>query len=213
MRKLTHLFARVGGQYIPEVEPGNEWALIRPTRVTVKWDGTCCAVFNGQLFARRQVKTSKLRAREQRFNSTPLGAILSESPAGFRPFYIGSSRIYGWIPVTDDPNCRKHRQFLQEQSLSLTDPLPPGHYPDGTYELIGPGVNGNNHGLEKLELRKHGLDCLDFSIDYGYEPVDEVFRRFKRFFEKTPREGVVIWSVNHLACKVRSDGFGIKWPR
>ena len=64
MIKIPTLFKRTFDDnhvvYIePVVTPGFEWVLAGEGIATVKWDGSCCAVFGGQFFKRYDAKHGK----------------------------------------------------------------------------------------------------------------------------------------------------------
>lgn len=55
MKKIPTLFERIYENnkivgITPKVTPGMEWVLKGEGTVTVKWDGACCAIIDGELF-------------------------------------------------------------------------------------------------------------------------------------------------------------------
>lgn len=72
------------------------------------------------------------------------------TPAGFEPAQPGPDPITahwpGWLPVGDVPEDRWHRE-----ALATADTLP-----DGTYELVGPKMQGNAAHLDRHILIPHG---------------------------------------------------------
>jgi hypothetical protein len=135
MRKIPTLFQRTEDRryVIDEVTPGCEWVLEGEGVATRKFDGTCVLIDDGVMFARREVKPGK------------------PAPADFTFVALDDTtgKSVGWVPVTDAPEWHLHREARDE-------PLP-----DGTYELIGPKINGNPENAARHELVPHGCYELD----------------------------------------------------
>jgi hypothetical protein len=135
MKKVISLFQRNydGDRLVrDEIVPGAEWVVAGEGTATRKWDGTCCLVKDGELFARYDAKHGK---------TPPEGFIPAQDPdpkTGHWP---------GWIEVKDQAQYRWHKE-------AFIDPLS-----DGTYELVGPKVNNNNDKFETHKLIQHGLEC------------------------------------------------------
>jgi hypothetical protein len=76
--------------------------------------------------------------------------------------------------------------------------------PDGTYELIGPKINGNKEGWGKYELIKHGQEKI-------YFPGGVTFGTVKRFLEELHYEGIVWHHPDGRMVKIKKKDFGFKW--
>lgn len=66
-------------------------------------------------------------------------------PPGFRPATDVdpvTGKQQGWLPVGDGPEDEYHRQAFKGQ-------------PDGTYELVGPKIQGNPEGYPEHTLVAH----------------------------------------------------------
>ena len=119
MQKIITLFQRNydGDKKVrDEVTLDAEWVLKGEGTPTVKLDGTCCMVKDGKFYKRYDAKKGK---------TPPEGFIEAQEPdekTGHHP---------GWLLVDDSPSDQYHRQAFIKDS------------PDGTYELVGPKVNGN----------------------------------------------------------------------
>jgi hypothetical protein len=75
---------------------------------------------------------------------------------------------------------------------------------DGTYELIGPKVQGDKYGLSHHFLVWHGSNVLT--------DVPRDFEGLKRYFEVYPRcEGVVWHHSDGRMVKIKRRDFGLKW--
>ena len=159
------------------VTPGCEWVLAGEGVATRKWDGTACMIQNGVLFARYDAKKGKI---------PPPGAI----PCDPEPDPITGHWPH-WTP-TEGPQYQWHRE-------AFTGPLM-----DGTYELVGPKVNGNPEHLERHILVRHGMDGV---LIYG-----RGFPDLKAWLETAPFEGIVFHRSNGDMAKIRRDDFGFSWP-
>ena len=135
MEKIISLFQRnyeTDRLVRDEVVPGAEWVLAGEGVPTRKYDGTSCMVRDGKLYKRYDAKRGK----------TP--------PAGFEPAQEPdpvTGHHPGWVPVGDGPEDRWHREAIEGSNL-----------PDGTYELVGPKVQGNPEGFATHHLVMHGCD-------------------------------------------------------
>lgn len=114
-----------------------EWVLDGEGVATVKIDGSCCAVINGEFYRRYDAKQGK---------PVPEGAIPCCDPdpiTGHWPH---------WLLVKEsDPTDKWHVEaFKRAENLS-----------DGTYEIVGPHFAGNPYHLENDVLIKHGTEVLD----------------------------------------------------
>lgn len=177
MKKIPTLFKRKFDTHriYNEITEGCEWAL-KEREATRKYDGTACMVKQGILYKRYDCKKGR---------AMPINGIAcqpSPDPETLHwPF---------WIPVTDNPEDRYHREaFLQNEG-------------DGTYELCGPKINGNPEGLATHELIPHGI------IKYPKCPID--FEKIKEFLIKEGIEGIVWYGENDKMCKVKLKDYGIK---
>lgn len=134
MKKIISLFQRnYDGDHLvrDEVVPGAEWVLAGEGVGTRKYDGTCCMVRDGQLFARYEVKNGKM------------------PPAVFYPATgvdEKTGKQQGWVPVGDGPEHQYHREAFDRSDS----------WEDGTYELCGPKVQGNPEGFAAHFLLPHG---------------------------------------------------------
>jgi len=183
MIKVISLFKRnyEGDRLVyPEVVEGAEWVVVGEGVATEKLDGTSCMIRDGKLYKRYDAKKGK----------TP--------PPGFEPVQnpdAVTGHWPGWLPVTDAPDDRWHREAWDHGGMFL---------PDGTYELLGPKVQGNKYMLPQHILRRHGDVKLNAPRD---------FKGLKRFFEENPEfEGIVWHHPDGRMVKIKRKDFGLKWP-
>lgn len=187
MQKIPTLFVRDPDnmkRVMNAVTPGCEWVLAGEGRATVKWDGTACLWKDGRLWKRYELRPGK--AAPCAF--VPEG---EPGPTGKQP---------GWVPVGDGPEDQWHREAAQ--CLEATE----GWTIAQTYELIGPKVQGNPHGLPSHQLLRHGATpfvgpfVLDFDgIATGLE-------------ESPDSEGIVWHHPDGRMAKVKRKDFGLQWP-
>jgi hypothetical protein len=134
VRKIPTVFVRdeADRRFVtPVVTPGCEWVFSDPLAApTRKYDGTCVMLDqDGRWWGRREVKPGK---------ETPVGfvAVQTDSVTG---------KTVGWEPIEQSAFGRWHAEASRGTTL-----LTPG-----TYELIGPKVNGNPEGTSAHLLVRH----------------------------------------------------------
>lgn len=183
MRKIVSLFQRNydGDRLVrDEVVPGAEWVLAGEGVATRKFDGTCSMVRGGKLFKRYDAQQGK----------TP--------PIGFEPAQDADPQTGhwpGWLPVGDGPDDRWFREAF-EASPAL---------PDGTYELVGPKVQGNPDGFATHTLVLHGREVLADC------PRD--FEGLKAYLLARTIEGVVWHHPDGRMVKIKRRDFVKSGPK
>lgn len=169
MKKMPTLFVRDPadrGRVLPEVYGGCEWVLAGEGVATRKWDGTCVMLDeHGEWWARREVKQGK-------------GA-----PPNFVPLQMDAvtKKVMGWEPVAQSAHARWHAEALANSPT--TKP--------GTYELLGPKVNGNRDDFAEHILIAHGWAPLSDRIKLESAPRD--FDGLHAWLHAHPYEGIVWW--------------------
>lgn len=181
MRKIPTVFVRDSenrSRVTPEVNPGCEWVLAGEGVPTRKYDGTCVMFDGARWWARREVKQGK------------------PEPAGFVALSTDETtgRTVGWEPVEQSAFAKWHAQALA--GLAEQEP--------GTYELIGPKVNGNPEGESGHRLVAHALaDVLDVP--------DRSFDGIHRFLAAAPvMEGIVFHHPDGRMAKIKRRDYGIR---
>ena len=184
MKKIQSLFRRnhEGDRLVrDEVVPGSEWVLAGEGVATLKVDGTCCMVRAGQLYKRYDAKHGK---------TPPAGFEAAQDPdpvTGHWP---------GWIAIGDEPDSKWHREAWGDHSYD--------RFPDGTYELVGPKVQGNPYGLVRHALLAHGENLDD---------VPRTFDALRAYLNDHRMEGIVWHHPDGRMVKIKAKDFGIRWPR
>lgn len=178
MKKIISLFQRNydGDRLVrDEVVPGAEWVTKGEGIATRKWDGTCCMIRGGKLYKRYDAKHGK------------------QPPEGFEPaqdYDPITGHMPGWLLVGEGP---EDKYFPK---------IGPSEYPDGTYELIGPKINGNKERVAQRLLLKHGLD--------QYPNCPRSYKALKDWFRQLDIEGVVWHHPDGRMVKIKKKDFGLK---
>lgn len=141
MKKIPTVFRRDPNDMahvLPEINPGCEWALLGEGTATRKYDGTCTMLdAGGRWWARREVKTGR--------PVPPRWVSEDYDPA--------TGKSVGWVPIGESGWAKWHAEAAapMEEFGALIGQAPP----PGTYELIGPKINGNPEGAEHHRLERH----------------------------------------------------------
>lgn len=162
----------------PEWVPGCEWVRDGEGVATEKYDGTSCLVRDGKLYKRRELRQG------------------DTAPAGFESLGTdeNTGKTVGWVPVGDGPDDKYHREGFERLPSAI----------DGTYELMGPKVQGNKNRLPAHTLIRHA-DALVF----GDTPRD--FDSLKAWLSERLVEGVVWHHPGGRMAKIKRRDFGLKW--
>lgn len=195
MQKIISLFQRnYDGDHLvrDELVPGTEWVAAGEGVATRKWDGTCCLVRDGKLFKRYELRRGR-----------PV-------PEGFEAatdWDEVTGKMQGWVPVGDGPEDRWHREgwmMLVGQSEYFGHPIQ-----DGTYELIGPKIQGGVElsGVDYHLLMRHGRS--DGILELEQPP--RTFHELRAWLaENNDIEGIVWHHPDGRMVKIKLRDFGIK---
>lgn len=194
MRKIRCLFQREwhrddGPPALRDTAPGQDWVFDPhiPAVATEKYDGTSVLVDGEHVWRRRKLPTSDVKG--------------GHTPTLWKPAQDGPSGDTwpGWVPVEEGrPEDEWHvRGFHNTVTVH-------GSVPHGTYELVGPKVQGNPYELDAHVLWRHGNHVL---------PIEPGYDELKAFLGEHRMEGVVFHELfgNRMAKITRRD-FGITWP-
>lgn len=191
MKKIISLFMRdyeSNRQIYDEVVPGAEWVVAGEGIPTAKHDGTACMVRDGLLFKRYNRK-----GKQGRIKDAPLGwepcEVAPDENTGHWP---------GWVPV----DCTRPENKWYNEAITN----PPVAIVDGTYELVGPKVQGNPYKLTRHYLWRHGITS-------GWEktpPRD--FEGLREWFSGLIVEGIVWHHQDGRMVKIKRRDFGLAWP-
>ncbi len=182
MKKIISLFKRnYDGDHLvrDEVVPGAEWVINGEGIATEKIDGTACMIRDGILYKRYDAKKNKL---------PPDGFIPAQDPdpvTGHWP---------GWLRVGDSPDDKWHREVWEYSGQNLYD---------GTYELVGPKVQGNPYKNESHRLIRHGEKEII---------APRTFAELRHWLGENVIEGIVWHHPDGRMVKIKRKDFGYKWP-
>lgn len=186
MKKIPTLFERIYENHrvvgiTPKVTEGMEWVLEGEGKATLKVDGSCCAIINGEFYKRYDAKKGK---------KAPEGAIPCCEPdpvTGHHPHWVKCDRnnpadVWFWKAYDN-----------RKEACDI---------PDGTYEAVGPHFQGNPYGLDDEALILHGSTEL---------AVERTFEGIKKYLEENYIEGIVFWKDGEPQCKIKRSDFGFEW--
>jgi hypothetical protein len=161
--------------------------ILKVATPTIKWDGTCCAVIDGEFYKRYDAKKGK---------PIPEGAIkCQEEP---------------------DPENKADKWFVEayrntfDEWVEIVGPYVDSFMsslPNDTHEAIGPHFQGNPYGLEKDILVPHGKD----KAVWDDTPLNS-FNNIRAYLNMHNVEGLVYWYDGRPVFKIKRTDFGYKWP-
>ena len=140
MKKMPTLFRRDPddrARVLPEVNPGCEWVLAGEGVARRKYDGTCIRWDGEHWWSRREVKKNRMM------------------PPGYVPVETDpvTGKTVGWEPIAQSSFHKAFEEAVQplrEFGAMMRTELPPG-----TFELIGPKINGNPEKAATHRLEPH----------------------------------------------------------
>jgi hypothetical protein len=163
-----------------EPNPGCAWVFAGEGVATVKWDGTCVKLDEeGQWWARREVKRGK---------ADPPNFVLVEEDRE-------TGKRMGWEPVAQSGFARWHAEVLERGE----------QFRPGTYELLGPKVNGNPDGFEAHVLMSHGWAPLSLREDARTAPRD--YDGLAAWLRHRDVEGLVFHHPDGRMAKIKRRDF------
>lgn len=185
MKKIISLFERDyegNCQVIDKVTKGAEWVQSGEGLATQKYDGTCVMYCDGKMYKRYTLKGDR------------------QKPADFEPVTEvdpNTGKQEGWVPVSKTlPNDKYHREINDDFYLS---------WPDGTYELCGPKINGNPEGFRTHILLRHGEMVI--------KDVPTSYAELKEWFKDKDIEGIVWHHPDGRMVKIKKKDFGLERQR
>lgn len=185
MKKIPTVFERDWNgdrsRVVDQVNPGCEWVLAGEGEATRKMDGTCCMVRSNRLFKRRELPK----------NTT--------APDGFEvaDYDTETGKTVGWVAVGEGPEDRYHREAWTGCDT----------WPDGTYELVGPKVQGNPEGWHHHLLLRHGAKGGPMS---AIPDVPRSFDGLREWLAGKDIEGIVFHHNDGRMAKIKLRDFGLK---
>ena len=191
MKKIPTLFEREFKDHnvikiLPKVHPGMEWVLKGEGVATVKYDGSCCAIIDGEYYKRYDCKKGKI---------PPEGFIPCCEPDAITGHWPG------WVKVDEKNPADKWFVTAYEMTVMLEN------YgmklSDGTYEAVGRCFQNNPYNFTSNKLIKHGKEIVE---------VERTFDGIKKYLSEHEIEGLVFWKDGIPQCKIKRSDFGFEWP-
>lgn len=188
MRKIPTVFERDWegdrSRVLDRVHADCGWVLAGEGVATRKLDGTCCAVIGGHLYKRLELRG------------------VAPAPVGF--IEVGhddeTGKTVGWVPVDPGEPANKWHveawRFLEDTASAV----------EGTYELLGPKVQGNPERWAVHQLVAHGSVLLE-------EDPPRSFEALKAWLDGKDIEGIVWRHPDGRMAKVKLRDFGLKRVR
>ena len=177
MKKIPTIFERdwTGdkSRVVDIPNPAADWVFRGEGKATRKIDGTCCLIRDGVLFKRRELRGGE---------APPDGFELADQDDE-------TGKSVGWVPVGDGPEDRWHRE-------AFTDGL------DGTYELVGPKIQGNPEKFEHHYLTPHAGAVV-------YDDVPRTFDGLRQWLAGKDIEGIVFHHADGRMAKIKLRDFGL----
>lgn len=195
MKKIISLFQRNynGDRLVRnEIVPGAEWVLEGEGWATRKLDGTCCLIRDGKLFKRYEIKKGKEKTPEDFEPADPIDEI--------------TGKQQGWVPVRENnPSDKWHIEAFRDL-IELKDSLMGQVIWDGTYELIGPKIQGNPEKEKSHILIRH----KDNDYLLLENPPKRDFESIKNYLANGAIEGIVWHHQDGRMVKIKAKDFGFK---
>jgi len=178
MQKIPTIFLR-NLENMKEIltthNPDYLWVFNNEGKATRKYDGTCCLIKNRNFFKRREIKKGK---------TSPIDFI-QES------YDEITGKKTGWVPVIDSNENKYHLEAFNNHIFL-----------DGTYELVGPKIQGNPEHYDSHVLIPHSTAEEFYNI-----PVD--FDNLKKWLTGRDIEGIVFHHSDGRMGKIKQCDFGL----
>lgn len=182
MKKIPTIFERDWegdrSRVLDRKNPECAWVFADEGKATRKLDGTSCMIRAGKLYKRRELRAA------------------DKPPPDFElaDYDSTTEKSVGWVPVGDGPEDRYHREAFAK-----------GGFVDGTYELIGPKIQGNPENAGHHLLVPHA-EC-------SVHEVATAFGTLREFLSAQDVEGLVWHHPDGRMAKIKLRDFGLKRPR
>lgn len=181
MKKIPTIFERDWdgdrSRVVDKPHPDCGWVFDGEGVATRKYDGTSCLVRDGKLYKRREIKAGQI------------------APPDFEVATVDeeTGKTVGWVPVGDGAEDRWHREAFAEA----------GGYSDGTYELLGPKIQGNVEQRTKHVLQSHAMART-------YPTAPRTFNGLCAWLSSYDIEGLVFHHPDGRMAKIKLRDFGLR---
>lgn len=175
MKKIPTIFKRNPDnmcEILPEPHPDCAWVFAGEGVATRKYDGTCCLIEGGKFYKRRELKDG---------TKSPQDFVLADYDAV-------TGKAVGWVLVDDGDKW--HLAAWKDGLL------------DGTYELLGPKIQGNPEGYREHVLLKH-------SEAEQFVDVPRTFEELREWLVSRDIEGLVFHHPDGRMAKIKKRDYGL----
>lgn len=179
MKKIPTLFKRNPDnmrEILPEPHKGCGWVFAGEGVATRKYDGTCCLISGGKLYKRREIKAG---------SPLPFGFIQADADDEV------TGKVVGWVAAEPSAEDKWHFSAFKEGMA------------DGTYELLGPKIQGNPEGFTEHVLLKH-------SEAEVFADVPRTFDGLREWMRERDIEGLVFHHADGRMAKIKKRDYGMK---
>lgn len=186
MKKIPTLFKRDftnNGVIIPEYNDDTEWVQAGEGVATRKYDGTSVLIRDHKMYKRYELRPGK------------------EAPYGFEQVDHDETtgKSVGWVEVGNGSEDKWFIEAIKHHganpdNVTLTD---------GTYELLGPKVQGNPEHAEEHYLQPHWL-----AESYSDAPTG--FEELKAWLTDKDIEGLVWHHPDGRMVKIKKKDYRLK---
>ncbi|MEK6200815.1 MAG: hypothetical protein N2A40_00115 [Desulfobulbaceae bacterium] len=177
MKKIPTIFVRNPQnmkELLNEPHPLCGWVFAGEGVATRKYDGTCCKIEGGELFKRREIKPGE---------RPPIGFVEED-------FDHITGKHVGWMPI----DCTDKQDKYHCESFS--------GQPTGTYELIGPKVQGNPEGFDRHTLFAHSKAEV-------FDDCPRDMDGLKNWLTDRDIEGIVFHHPDGRMAKIKKRDFNL----
>lgn len=181
MKKIPTIFKRDINdlrKIIPVPHEDCQWVFDGEGTATRKYDGTCVNVEDGKYYKRREVKQGK---------NTPEGFIEED-------FDSVTGKKVGWIEVNPSDKDNKYHIEAFNRYPKLVN---------GTYELLGPKIQGNPEKVSQHILILH-------SSAQKYFDVPRTLEGLRSWLTDKDIEGIVFHHLDGRMGKIKKRDFNLK---
>lgn len=179
MKKIPTIFKRNPGNMREILNEPNlkcQWVFDGEGIATRKYDGTCCLIEGRKLYKRREIKKGA---------PIPIGFVHADADEI-------TGKVVGWVEV--DPSNTENKWHIEAFKVGMQD---------GTYELLGPKIQGNPEGFSEHVLLKH-------SEAEQFQDVPRTFDGLKEWMKDRDIEGIVFHHPDGRMGKIKKRDFGQK---
>lgn len=186
MKKIPTLYKRDPEdmkRVLPEVHPDCLWVADGQGTATRKYDGTCVMLDEkGSWWRRREVKPQQ------------------DMPDNFVEIDYDKTtgKRQGWVPMDIQGHLHPFNDAVEANAGHLWVP--------GTYELIGPKINGNPEKLERHDLRMHAL-AEQVSLQNVIRDYDSLRKLVIHLGDVRGWEGIVFHHPDGRMAKLKRRDF------